>query len=67
MKKEDLQHLTNEQLRNFYTVESWERLPSPIIEYVSEGKVIFELGKRLNEVEVLISRIVIERFAEGKL
>ena len=67
MRKEDLEHLTNQELRDFYTEEDFKKLPSPIKEYALAGEPTREIGPRLNEVEKIISQIVIERFAEGKL
>ena len=67
IKKEDLEHLTNIQLREFYNQDDWRKLPSPILEYVNDGHDRGDLGGRLWRVQKLIDRIVIERFATGMI
>lgn len=67
IKKEDLEHLTSEQIRSFYKSEEVKLLPSPIKEYVLEGKDKFDMGPRFNRVERLLSEIIVERFLKGTL
>ena len=62
IKKEDLEHLTNQQLHDFYTVDNWRELPSPIVTYVKGGEVGNTIGQRLNRVQTLISQIIVKRF-----
>lgn len=67
MKAKDLEHLTNEQLRSFFTDEDIENLPQPILDFVKDGKETRSMGERLNRVERLINIIVVDRFVDGKL
>ena len=67
VKKKDLQHLSTDELRKFYTVESYDLLSSPIKEYIEAGKKNYTMSKRWNYIELLINSIVIERFIKGTL
>ena len=67
IKQEDLEHLTTEQLRSFYTTENWRELPVELLDYLQEGADNFDLGNRLNRLEKLTDRIVIKRFVENIL
>lgn len=65
IKKELLEGLTNSQIKRFFTSEDWKTAPSPIREYIAEGKDIFEIGNRINRVERLLTNIIVDRFLKG--
>jgi hypothetical protein len=67
IKKEDLEILTSEQIRLSLISEDISILPSPIKEYVLEGKDRYEIGTRLNRVEKLLMLIITDRFVKGIL
>lgn len=67
IKQEDLEHLSNDILRQTFVEENINRLPSPIKEYVLDGRDTFDMRNRLNRVERLVGNIVIKRFINNKL
>ena len=67
IKKEDLIHLTDDEIREFHKTEDWNYIKIPIIyKYVSKGKDYFSLSVRLNRVEKLLNEIIVERFLKQK-
>jgi len=67
IKKEDLEILTSEQIKQSFKSEDISTLPSPIKEYVLEGKDRYEMSCRLNRVEKLLMLIITDRFVKGTL
>lgn len=67
IKKEDLEHLTSNEIKQSYLTDDVEMLPNPIKDYVIAGKLDFTMGNRLNRVEKLLNLIVVERFIKGTL
>lgn len=66
--KQDLEHLSKEQIKEFYTNENLTQFHiSPIKEYIEGGRDNFERGYRIVRVEKLLNIIVIERFVRGTL
>ena len=66
--KKDLEFLSSEQIKEFYTTENMTQFHiSPIKEYIESGKDNYELGARINRVEKLLNIIVVERFVRGTL
>ncbi len=67
MDKEYLEQLSDSELESLFTVEDVEDLPdSGIIgnvkNYILLGKKDFTLGKRINEIEAITMRIVVNRW-----
>jgi len=66
--KQDLEGLTSNEIKSFYTSENTTVFHiSPIKEYLEEGKEIYELGNRINRVERLLNIIIVERFINNTL
>jgi len=66
--KKDLEGLTSDEIKSFYTSENTTVFHiSPIKEYLVEGKDIYELGNRINRVERLLNIIIVERFINNTL
>ena len=67
IKKQDLIHMTDDEIRDFYKTEYWGDIKTPIIyEYVSKGKETYSLSTRLNRVEKLLNGIIVERFLSNQ-
>lgn len=67
IKKEDLEHLSSDEIRKCFTEEDRTKLPSPIKEYIEEGKESYTMAERSNRVEKLLSSIIINRFINNTL
>ena len=68
MKKEKLEHLTNDEIRELYLIENWENIKDPIVkDYISKGIDSHDIGRRLNRVERLLSIIVLRRFIDKEI
>ena len=66
--KDKLEHLTNEEIKGFYTSENTLQYHvSPIKEFLEEGRDSYELGMRVNRVEKILNLIIVERFINGLL
>lgn len=66
--KKDLEFLTSEQIKSFYTAESLTQFNiSPIKEYIENGIDTYTMGNRFNRVERILSLIIVERFVNGTL
>lgn len=65
--KKDLEHMSSEQIRKFYTSEDFFLLDPLIKNYVDAGKEDFSMGNRINRVEKILNIIVVERFINGTL
>lgn len=66
--KKDLEFLTSDQIKSFYTVENLAEFNiSPIKEYIQNGKDHFEIGARINRIEKILNLIIVERFVNGNL
>lgn len=64
IKQEDLEFLSNEQIKAFYKAEDIMLMPSPIKEFVLTGKDRFEMGRKINRVEKLLNNIIVKRFLQ---
>ena len=63
IKKQNLIHLTDDEIRDFFKTEYWGDIKNPIIyAYVSKGVETHSLSVRLNRVEKLLMEIIVERF-----
>lgn len=67
IKKEDLIHLSNSEIKLCFTSEDISKLPSPVKEFIEDGKDTFTMGNRINRVENLTTNIIVERFINGQL
>ncbi len=65
--KEDLIHLSNSDIKLCFTVEDRTKLPSPVKEFVEEGKDDYTMGARINRTEKLLMNIIVNRFIKGEL
>lgn len=68
IKKKDVEFLTSEQIKSFYTTENLTQFNiSPIKEYIEGGKDNHTMGNRINRVENILNLIIVERFINGTL
>ncbi len=68
IKKQDLEILTNEQIKEFYKCENYLNIKIPIIkDYLYENKEVSFLGNKINRIESLLNVIIVERFINDKL
>lgn len=65
--RKDLEHLTSEQIKEFFTSDDKRKLISPIKEYIEGGEDNFSIGNRVNRVEKILTLIVMDRFINGTL
>jgi hypothetical protein len=67
--KKDLEVLTSEQIKMFYTLEDISKFNiSPIKEYLENGKdEPFTLSNKLLRIENLLNIIIVERFVNDTL
>lgn len=67
--KEDLEHLTSDEIRNFFTDDdsTLSKQPSVIRNYVLKGKENFTMGNRFCRIEHLLTTIITERFINKTL
>lgn len=68
IKKENLDFMSSDQIRDFYTTEDFKDYNlSPIKEYIEEGGTDYTRGNRINRVENILNLIVVERFINNTL
>ena len=65
--RDDLIHLSSNDIKLVYKAETYQNLPSPIKEYIEGGKEKFTMGRRFNRVEKILNSIVLERFLTDTL
>ena len=60
--KNELEKLSDDEIRDCFKIEDRMLLPSPVKEYVEKGKVDFTMGEKFNEVEKILMEIIVDRF-----
>lgn len=66
IKVEDIQNMSNDELRQCYNAKDITTLPSPIKEYILKGKDSIDMENRLNRFKRLMNMVVVERFINNE-
>lgn len=66
--QKELEHLSNEEIRQFYKTEHIDDCKIPVIkDYVLKGKENFTMSNRINRVEALLNNIIVKRFFNNEI
>jgi hypothetical protein len=67
LSKSDLEALSSDEIKHFYTCENVENLNIPIVkQYLLNGDGR-SLPLKINRVESLLNQVIVERFVKGTL
>ena len=62
----NIERLSLNELRAFYTEEDWRKLPKVMVDHVSKYAP-FSMGRALNEIKEIVNKIVLDKFINNEL
>lgn len=68
IKKKDLEFLSSDQLRKYYTAKSFSDFDiSPMKEFIQSGVNEHSIHVNINRIKTFLQEIIVERFLNGSL
>lgn len=69
--KANIERLSLNELRRFYTEFDWTKLPKVMVEHASkgafEGASAQSVSRKLNEIKEIVNKIVLDKFINNEL